>query len=397
VPPESALPPPDADASAHSARVVARIRAEIADADGWIPFSRYMELALYAPGLGYYAAGAAKLGAAGDFVTAPEMTPLFASALSNQVAAILDATKARDLFELGAGTGRLAADLLNALAVRNALPSTYTILEPSPDLRQRQRVMIASIAAHHLASVRWLDRLPDTIDGAVIANEVLDSIPVHLVARRGDAWRERGVVALGRARVGADRSDSAFAWDERPADPWLSKLARARYPSQGEYLSEINPVAEALIETIGKKLIGGAAIFLDYGFPAAEYYHPQRSTGTLMCHYRHRSHDDPFMLPGLTDITAHVDFSAIAAAGMRAGLAVAGFTAHAPFLLGCGILDALAATGEPESLVYIKSAAPVQKLLSPAEMGELVKVLALQRSAGIAWPGFTLADRSHRL
>jgi SAM-dependent MidA family methyltransferase len=391
------VPQPDTDARAHSERVVARIRTEIAAAHGWIPFSRYMELALYAPGLGYYAAGTTKLGAAGDFVTAPEMTPLFALALSLQVAAILDATDARDVFELGAGTGSLAADLLNALAARNALPSAYTILEPSPDLRDRQRATIARIAPQHLACVRWLDALPVAIDGAVIANEVLDSIPVNLVARRGKTWLERGVVAVDRKETGADGNALAFDWDERPADARLSALAEVRYPPQGDYLSELNPSAEALVETIGEKLIGGAALFIDYGFPAAEYYHPQRSTGTLMCHYRHHSHDNPFVLPGLTDITAHVDFSAIAAAGARAGLTVAGFAAQAPFLLGCGILDALAATGEPESIAYIKSAAAVQKLLSPAEMGELVKVLALARSSEIAWPGFALADRSHRL
>ena len=395
--PESALPLPDADARAHSERLVALVRAEIVAAGGWIPFSRYMDLALYAPGLGYYAAGATKLGAAGDFVTAPEMSPLYACAISAQVAAILDATEGRELVELGAGTGRLAVGLLHALAARGTLPSTYTILEPSPDLREQQRMMLARDAARHLPCVRWVDALPVAIDGAVIANEVLDAIPVHLIARRGETWRERGVIVADRQRAGTDPDGPAFEWDERPADAWLSSLAEARYPPAGDYLSELNPAAEALVEAIGRQLVGGALLLVDYGFPAAEYYHPQRSAGTMMCHYRHRSHDNPFVLPGLTDITAHVDFSAIAAAGVRAGLAVAGFTAQAPFLLGCGILDALAATGEPGSFAYLKSAAPVQKLLSPAEMGELFKVLALERSSGIAWPGFTMVDRSDRL
>jgi len=387
-----ALPPPAADARAHSERVGARIREEIAAAGGFIPFDRYMELALYAPGLGYYAAGATKLGAAGDFVTAPEMTPLFARALAVQVAAILDVTERREIVELGAGSGRLAADLLNALAARDALPARYSILEPSPDLRERQRVMLARDAAPHLARVAWLDALPDTVEGAIVANEVLDAVPVHVVARRRAEWRERGVV------VGTAAGDAPpFAWAERPAGARLAALAAARFPGDGDYVSEINPAAEALVAAVGRKLVAGAALFIDFGFPAAEYYHPQRSAGTLMCHYRHRVHDDPFLWPGLTDITAHVDFSAMAAAGARTGLTVAGFAAQAPFLLGCGILDALAAIGAPESLSYIKAAAPVQKLLSPAEMGELFKVLALARSEGIAWPGFALADRSHRL
>ena len=383
------LPLPAADARAHSERVAAHIRAAIAGAGGWIPFARYMELALYAPGLGYYAAGATKLGAAGDFVTGPELTPLYATALAAQVAAILEATQRRGIVELGAGSGALAADLLNALAARDALPSHYGILEPSPDLRLRQRATIARDAAAHLARVEWLDTLPPAIDGAVIANEVLDAVPAHLIARRGGDWLERGVAS--------DDARGAFAWVDRPAEARLEAIAAVRFPPAGDYLSEINPAAEALVEEIGRRLTGGAALFIDYGFPAPEFYHWQRSQGTLMCHYRHRAHDDPFVWPGLTDITAHVDFTAMAEAGLRAGLTVAGFAALAPFLLGCGILDALAATGTPDSAKYLKAAAPVQKLLSPAEMGELFKVLALAKADGIAWPGFALADRSHRL
>jgi SAM-dependent MidA family methyltransferase len=383
------LPLPDPDAAAHSARVVARIRAEIAAQGGFIPFSRYMELALYAPGLGYYAAGAAKLGSAGDFVTAPEMTPLFAIALARQVGEILAVAPGREIVELGAGSGRLAADLLNALAARDALPSRYAIVEPSPDLRLRQRATVARDAAAHVPRIVWLDGPPDSVDGAVLANEVLDALPVHLVARRDGAWLEPG--------VRWDDARGAFAWAEGPADAALVALAAARFPEGGDYLSEVNPAAEALVEDVGRRIARGAMIIVDYGFPAAEYYHPQRDRGTLMGHYRHRAHDDPFLWPGLTDLTAHVDFSAVAAAGERAGLAVAGFAAQAPFLMGCGILDALAAVGAPGSAAYLKAAAPVQKLLSPAEMGELFKVLALARSDAIRWPGFALADRRHRL
>lgn len=385
----SELPLPDAAARAHSERVLAHIRGAIDAAGGFLPFDRYMGLALYAPGLGYYSAGATKLGAAGDFVTAPEMTPLFAGALATQLAAILAVTGKREIVELGGGSGRLAADLLEALAARGALPSRYAILEVSPDLRERQRATLARDAASHLSRVAWLDALPESIDNVVLANEVLDALPVQIAVRRGGTWLERG--------VGWDAAASRFAWAERPADARLAALVAARFADRDDYLSEINLRAEALVEDIGRRMTGGAALFIDYGFPAAEYYHPQRDRGTLMCHYRHRAHDDPFAWPGLTDITAHVDFTAMAAAGERVGLEVAGFTAQAPFLLGCGILDTLAAVGPPDSVAYLKAAAPVQKLLAPAEMGELFKVLALARSPGIAWPGFSITDRRHRL
>jgi SAM-dependent MidA family methyltransferase len=383
------LPAPDPGARAHSEQVVAAIRDEIRRSGGWIPFARYMELALYAPGLGYYAAGAAKLGPDGDFVTAPEMSPLFGAALAVQVRAILAATARRDVLELGAGTGRLAADLLNALASTGASPARYRILETSPDLRERQRATIARDAAAHAAIVQWIDAMPESIDGAVVANEVLDAIPTHLVGRRGDEYVERGVVWDG----GRER----FDWAARPAEPALAALAAQRFPPGVDYLSEINPAAEALVAEIGRRLAGGAALFIDYGFPAAEYYHPQRGEGTLMCHYRHRAHADPFLWPGLNDITAHVDFSAIADAGVRSGLHVAGFAPQAPFLMSCGILDLLAGVGSPDTSAYLKTAGPVQRLLSPAEMGELFKVLALARTEEIDWTGFALVDRSGRL
>jgi SAM-dependent MidA family methyltransferase len=383
------LPEPDPDAHAHSERVAAAVRAEIASADGYIPFSRYMNIVLYAPGLGYYAAGARKLGPGGDFVTAPEMTPLFGAALSTQVEAILAASGRRQIVELGGGSGRLAADLLNALAARDALPSRYSILEVSPDLAARQRATLSRLPERQAGRVEWIRTLPATIDGALVANEVLDAIAPHLVVRRANAYFERG--------VSWDVSRAAFAWSDRPAADALARLAAARFPEGGDYLSEINAAAEALVEDVGRRLAAGAALFIDYGFPAAEYYHAQRSEGTLMCHYRHLAHADPFAWPGLTDISAHVDFTAIAEAGERAGLNVAGFAAQAPFLLGCGILDALAATGAPESSAYIRAAASVQKLLAPSEMGELFKVLALAQSASIAWPGFAVVDRRQRL
>ncbi len=282
------LPEPDAAARDHSARVVAMVRAEIARSGGWITFARYMQLVLYAPGLGYYVAGARKFGGDGDFVTAPETTPLFAQALAAQVAPILAATTARELVEFGAGSGALAADLMNALGKLGALPSRYAILDVSPDLRERQRAEIARRAGDHIARVEWIDVLPAEIDGAVVMNEVLDAIPPHLVLRRHGEWFERGVARTEILR-----------WEDRPlADDSLRAAATARFPAAGDYLSEINPAAEALVEDVGRRMTGGAMLIIDYGFPQAEFYHAQRSEGTLMGHYRHHSHADPFLWPG---------------------------------------------------------------------------------------------------
>jgi len=381
------LPDPPAAARDHSARVAAAVRAEIAQAGGWIDFARYMQIVLYAPGLGYYVAGARRLGEGGDFVTAPETTGLFAQALAAQVAPILAATATREIVEFGAGSGALAADLLNALSRLDALPSRYAILDVSADLRERQRITIARRAADHAARVQWLDALPTTIDGAVVMNEVLDAIPPHLVSRRQEAWYERGVACPDTLR-----------WEERPlVDEALRAAAVERFPATGDYASEINPAAETLVEDIGRRMVGGALLVFDYGFPRDEFYHAQRSEGTLMGHYRHRSHDNPFLWPGLSDLTAHVDFTAIALAGERAGLQVAGYAPQAAFLLGCGILDRLRDRGDPTSVAYLRDAAAVHKLTSPAEMGELFKVLALAKSETMQWPGFALADRSHRL
>jgi SAM-dependent MidA family methyltransferase len=381
------LPEPDAAGRDHSARVVAAVREEVARADGWISFSRYMQTVLYASGLGYYTAGARKFGADGDFVTAPETTPLFAQALAVQVAAILAASATREILEFGAGSGALAADLLNALAKLDALPSRYAILDVSADLRERQRATIARRAADHAARVEWLDVLPATIDGAVVMNEVLDAIPPYLISRRQGEWYERGVACADTLR-----------WEERPLrDEALRAAAVDRFPAIGDYASEINPAAEALVEDVGRRMAGGALLVIDYGFPQAEFYHAQRSEGTLMGHYRHRAHANPFLWPGLSDLTTHVDFTAIALAGERAGLQVAGYAPQAAFLLGCGILDRLRDCGDPASMAYLREVAAIHKLTSPAEMGELFKVLGLAKSEGIDWRGFAVADRSHRL
>jgi SAM-dependent MidA family methyltransferase len=381
------LPEPDSAAREHSARVVTAVRSEIAAGGGWISFARYMQLVLYAPALGYYVAGSRKFGEAGDFVTAPEMTPLFARAVAVPVARVIETTAAREVVELGAGSGALAADLLVALDALDALPSRYRILEVSPELRERQRSTIVQRLPALVERVEWMETLPDTIDGVVVGNEVLDAVPPHIVARRDGQWFERGVAWNG-----------ALTWLERPlADASLRKRAEERFPQQGDYASEINPAAEALVTALARRMIGGALLIIDYGFPQREYYHAQRSDGTLMGHYRHRAHGDPFLWPGLCDLTAHVDFTAIALAGERGGLTVAGYASLATFLVGCGILDRLAETGDPMATAYLREAAAVQKLLSPAEMGELFKVLALARSDGIVWTCFAAGDRTHRL
>jgi len=384
---DASLPTPDKDARAHSARVAERVRDEIERMHGFISFTRYMEIVLYAPALGYYVAGTKKFGETGDFVTGPELTPLYGAAIARQLAPILATTHERTIVELGAGSGALAASVLEALGASDAAPLRYTIIEVSPQLRDVQRATIAARAPSHLDRVAWIDVLPDAIDGVVVMNEVLDAIPPRIVSHQAGTWFERGVTV----------ANSALAWAERPLDdPRIEALARERFPAGVDYTSEVNPAAEALVTTIGRRLARGALLVVDYGFARREYYHPQRNAGTLVGHYRHRAHDDPFLWPGLSDLTTHVDFSAIAEAGERAGLRVAGFATQASFLLGCRILDLLQNVGAPESAAYLRAASAVQTLLSPAEMGELFKVLLLTRGDP-QWRFLALSDRGDRL
>lgn len=380
------LPAPDAQA--HSDQLRQRIAAEITAAGGWLPFDRYMELALYCPGLGYYAAGARKFGAAGDFVTAPELTPLFAVALAAQAEQIM-ALSAPHIIEAGAGTGRLAADLLLALEARGALPHSYAILELSGELAARQQETLRQAVPHLLDRVCWLERLPEQFDGLVLGNEVLDAMPVAVVRWSEDEILERGV-ALG---------ELGFEWAERPAPAHLQTAARRLAEECAippGFLSEIPLAAPAWVAAWGRIIGKGALLLLDYGFPRHEFYHPQRSEGTLMCHYRHHSHCEPFYLPGLQDITAHVDFTAIAEAGFAAGLQVLAYTSQSQFLFNCGLLEALGAL-DSASPDYLRHTSAAQKLISPAEMGELFKVIALGRGLGEGLLGFTRGDRLHAL
>jgi len=380
------LPQPDADAAAASALLAQHIREEIRRAGGWISFARYMELALYTPGLGYYSGGARKFGAAGDFVTAPELSPLFAQCLAAQLAQAMAASAPR-LLEAGAGSGILAAELLLELERLGALPERCEILELSGELRARQAETLRLRAPHLAGRVAWLDALPETFRGAVVANELLDALPVNIVV-----WREDGVFERGVAL-----ENGAFTWQERPAEGALLTVSQGLTFVQPPYASEIALAARAWIAEWGRILRQGALLLVDYGFPQREFYHPQRAEGTLMCHYRHHAHGDPFWLPGLNDLTAHVDFTAVAEAGHEAGLDVLGYTGQGQFLLNCGLAQLLEARREGGPADRAALASGAQKLISPAEMGELFKVLALGKGVDGPLLGFASGDRIHAL
>ncbi|OGS91233.1 MAG: hypothetical protein A2Z95_01880 [Gallionellales bacterium GWA2_60_18] len=382
----ASLPTPGAEAAQHSAQLAGLIRRDIAAQGGWIPFSRFMELALYAPGLGYYTAGARKFGAAGDFITAPELSPLFGRAVAHQAAEIMRAS-APHILELGAGSGKLAADMLGELERLGELPESYSILEVSADLRERQQALLQERLPHLAGRMHWLDALPEKISGAVIGNEVLDALPVHLVRWFGDNILERGVALEGER----------FVWQERVlAESALLDIASSIGVPDG-YLSEISLAARGLVASLCERLDAGALLFIDYGFGAPEYYHPQRSEGTLMCHYRHRAHDDPFYLPGLQDITAHVDFTAIAEAAIDHGAHLLGYTSQAHFLINNGLADLMNEVSPENVRAYLPLSAQMQKLTSPAEMGDLFKAIALGKGMQAPLRGFVSGDRSRML
>lgn len=374
-----ALPLPDDAALAASRRLLDRLAAELAANGNWMSFARYMELVLHEPRLGYYAAGARKFGAGGDFVTAPELSPLFGRALARQVAQALQPGDA--VLEFGAGSGALAEQLLGEL------DCPYFILETSADLRERQRQRLGG-------RVQWLERMPQRFRGVMLANEVVDAMPVHAVAWRAEGIFERGVCA----------NEGQLAWSPHPAEGALLEAARAlaiEVPPSGApsflYESEIGLIGPTWIRLLARALERGAILVADYGFPAREYYHPQRSTGTLACHYRHRVHGDPFYLPGLQDITAHVDFSALARAATAAGLDVLGYANQAQFLINCGITELLEKEDPADTKRYLPMVSAMQKLLAPSEMGELFKFLALGRGVPAPLLGFASGNRAHAL
>ncbi len=371
------LPEADLASLQHSARLAAFIKDNIRTEDGWIPFSKYMDLAMFAPGLGYYGAGATKIGAAGDFTTAPEISALFGATLAKQVAQVLSTTGG-DVLEFGAGSGKLARDLLRSLEQLGCEPRQYLILEPSPDLRERQLALLHKEIPEFRSRITWTDGMPVNFTGVMIANEVLDAMPIELAAWKADKIYQRGVTVSG------DR----FIWQDRALEPGpLLDHARCIGAAPG-YVSEIHLAAAAFVRSLGDSLQHGVALLIDYGFLDHEYYHPDRNTGTLMCHYRHRAHTDPFFLPGAQDITAHVNFSTMIEAARGVGLDIEGFTTQAKFLIACGITDQLSKIDPANAAQYLPLANQTQRLLSPAEMGELFKVLAVGRGINFPLLGF---------
>jgi len=385
-PNSSRLPALDVAAQQHCDTVVAHIQQQVQQQGGWLSFADYMQLALYTPHLGYYSGDANKFGAGGDFVTAPEISPLFAQALANQVSQVLQVI-ASNVLELGAGTGRLAAGLLQRLAALEQSPSHYFILEVSANLRQRQQDFLSAQLPEAIFSrVQWLDALPANFTGVVLGNEVLDAIPVHIVEWQAGQWLARGLAF-----------DQQLAWQAQPLQD-LSLVAHIDSSQLPDgYITEVCPAAQGLIASLAKLLQQGVILMLDYGFSAREYYHPQRRQGTLMCHFQHYAHDDPLIYPGLQDITAHVNFTAMAETALAHGLNCAGYTTQAQFLMNCGILQLLQTVSPEDSARYLPMVAAVQKLLSPAEMGELFKVLALSKGLSEPLLGFVSGDKRHHL
>lgn len=383
------LPALDDASTAHAQAMRDYLTRQVQQSEhGFMPFEHWMRLALYAPGLGYYAAGNTKFGAGlptGDFTTAPELTPLFGKTLARQVAEILERSGSDTILEFGAGSGALAASILPALADMG-ISARYLILEVSADLRARQQERLAD----HGVTVTWLDALPEDFSGCILANEVLDAMPATLFR-----WDEAGALQ----ELGVRLEETDFAWTERPAPAELAGIMSQRMPPLPGYRSELNLQAEAWVRQMGAWLSKGAALLLDYGFPQAEYYHPQRAEGTLMCHFRHHAHAEPLIHPGLQDITAHVDFTAMADAALAGGLDVLGYTSQARFLMNAGLPELLVASTrsgtDPAAAGRAMSA--VQKLLSEAEMGELFKVLAIGRGIDAPLMGFTRGDRRDRL
>lgn len=378
-----ALPKPSPEELQLSQRLRRLILHEIAAKDDWISFARFMELALYLPGLGYYTGAANKFGEGGDFVTASGISAFFGRTLSQPLAALLQEIPG-GILELGAGDANLAIHILKELETRHSLLPRYYILEISGELQQRQQQAIERHIPHLARQVQWLDKLPQHFRGVVLANEVFDALPTSLVYWDKETILERGVSV----------SEDRFIWQNRPpTSEELYAIAQTIHVPPG-YLSEINLRARSLMRTLASILEEGAILILDYGFPQHEYYHPQRNRGTVMCHYRHYAHDDPFFLPGLQDITSHVDFTALANEATAGGLSLLSYLTQAQFLLGCGILNLLAETPAENVSEYSPLAAQVQKLLSPAEMGELFKVLVLKKGSVHALDYLESSNRS---
>lgn len=393
--PPLAIPQPTQEELQHSQHLQSYIVNKIHESRGWIPFSHFMELALYTPGLGYYSANNAKFGFKGDFVTAPEISTLFGRTLARQAIQLFRQLGQTNILEFGAGSGKLAFDLLTELEQFDQLPMQYLILEISAELQQRQRSLFETHAPQLLDRITWLTELPEQFSGLIIANEVLDAMPTHLIVWKKDELFERGVSV----------DQQAFTWSDKPLinnellaiANQLSTLIDRNEANFVSYLSEISLANRYFIHSLSKILQSGLILLIDYGFGQREYYHPQRSMGTVMCHYRHYAHDDPFYLPGLQDITSHVDFSAIAQIASENSLQLVGYTNQAHFLINCGITELLSNVPASDTLRYLPLANQLQRLVSPAEMGELFKVIALGKQLNETPIGFTRGNLIHLL
>ncbi|MGA8206142.1 MAG: SAM-dependent methyltransferase [Woeseiaceae bacterium] len=386
---EPKLPQPDASSAAHSERVAAYVRDRIAEAGGAISFAEYMHHVLYAPGLGYYSAGTAKFGAGGDFVTAPEVSPLFGRVLARQCAEAMSVTGTAEILEFGAGTGRLAVDLVGKLEELHALPARYRIVEVSAELRARQRELIETELPGHTARVEWLDGMPESYSGIVVANEVLDAMPVERFVRRAD----------GIAQIRVTDAGGRFECVEGTAPDFLAAAVMAIEAELGRslpagYVSEVNTAAPAWIADLSDCLDEGCIFVFDYGVSRREYYALERSGGWLRCHYRHRVHDDPLLFPGIQDLTAWVDFTGVAAAAVDKGLAVAGYVSQAQFLLAGGLAAELAGMAELPTDAQLELSRQVKLLTLPSEMGENFKCLGLSRDAAARTSAFGMTDRT---
>jgi len=384
------LPSPEPHALAHQQKLLKLIQDEIAASNGQISFARFMELALYAPGLGYYSAGSRKFGAEGDFVTAPEISSLFSKCLARQCEQILKEIPEGKILEYGAGSGIMATDILLELERIDCLPSQYLILEISADLRERQKETITTRCPHLLERVFWLDKLPsEKIDGIVLANEVLDAMPVQGFKITADGIKEVFVAYENGEFV------SKLSEPNKQLQEFANTLQKESLQGIGEYESELNLNISPWVKSIGEYLNKGICLLIDYGFPRHEFYHPSRNTGTLMCHYRHHAHSDPFKFVGLQDITAHVDFTAVAESAVECGFNVSGFTTQASFLLSFGITEMM--TDPSNQKEYLMQSQQVQTLTMPHEMGELFKLIALSKGIELPLAGFKMQDLIDRL
>ena len=376
----------------HGARMHEYLAAQIAAAGGWLCFERFMDLALYAPGLGYYSAGAQKLGAGGDFTTAPETSRLFGACVARQCAEVLSALGGGSLLEIGAGSGRLAADILLRLEALGKLPDRYWILDISADLRERQRRHFAQCLPHLQERIQWLDQPPqESFDGVVLANEVLDALPVTRFRWHRDHVEELGVVING----------SRFVWGARAAGLRMAETCRRLSEAGGAwdegYESEYCPRLGAWTHGVTRSLRAGAALWFDYGLPRSQYYLPERHHGTLLSHFRHRAHDDALLYPGLQDITAWVDYTRLAEASRAAGFDLAGFTTQSYFLAGLGVDQEMRAMAGADANEYARLANQARQLMLPGEMGERFKAMAWLRGSSVPLSGFALQDLRHTL